>query len=292
MQGNHSVFSLKIIIFVAAFLTTFLCAQESGTGNLSGSITGPRGASISGAAITLTNRLTGVAANTVSSPAGTYAIRDLPPGNYLLHIEAKDFQAAELFIRIQPGESVTGDVRLQRLPPPEAVLVNQSPEVRTTIDAAQIEQLPSDHNTIELARLAPSVQTFDAQALSPTKSGILAASIAGRNGRTMRTDVDGIDISDEVVGGPTQNVSQSSTQEMRIIQSFAPLSSGLSAAGLINLNTRPGGDVLHGELFGNFRNQTVGMSHIPGGNDKPCSREVLGGGSGGAIKTGKLCLFV
>ena len=292
MQGNHSVFSLKIIIFVAAFLTTFLCAQESGTGNLSGSITGPRGASISGAAITFTNRLTGVASNTVSSPAGTYAMRDLPPGNYLLHVEANGYQPAELFIRIQPGESATGDVRLQRLPPPEAVLVNQSPEVRTTIDVAQIEELPSDRNTIELARLTPSVQALDALALSPTKSGIVAASIAGRNGRTMRTDVDGIDISDEVVGGPTQNVSQSSTQEMRITQSFAPLSSGLAAAGLINLNTRSGGDVLHGDLFGNFRNQAVGMAQIPGGNDNPFSRERFGGGIGGAIKPGKLFLFV
>jgi hypothetical protein len=293
MPGYKPVSVFKAFIFFVVLLTaTLLTGQDSGTGNLSGSITGARGASISGATVTLTNRVTGVSSNTVSSPAGTYAIRDLPPGDYLLHVEAKSFQPAELFIRIQPGSSATGDVRLQRLPPSEAVLVNQSPEVRQTVDAALIEQLPSDHNTIELARIAPSVQVFDAQALSPTKSGIVAASIGGRNGRTTRITVDGIDISDEVVGSSTQNVSQSSTQEMRVTQSFAPLSAGLAAAGVVNLNTRSGGDALHGDFFGNFRNQGVGIAQLPGGSDNPFSREVFGGGVGGAIKPGKLFGFI
>ena len=292
MPGTQSVSIVKTFIFIAAFLTVTLLAQDSGTGNLSGSITGPRGASISGAAITLTHRVTGVASNSISSPAGTYAIRDLPPGDYLLHVEAKGFQPADLFVRIQPGASATGDVRLQRLPPPEAVLVNQSPEVRQTIDAAQIEQLPSDHNTVELARIVPSAQVFDGLALSPTKSGIVAASIAGRNGRTTRTIVDGIDISDEVAGASTQNLSQSSTHEMRVTQSLAPLSAGLAAGGVINLSTRSGGDALHGDLFGNFRNQGVGVAQLPGSSSNSFSREVFGGGVGGAIKPGKLFGFI
>ena len=88
MPGYKPVSFFKAFIFFVVLLTaTLLTAQDSGTGNLSGSITGARGASISGATVTLTNRVTGVSSNTVSSPAGTYAIRDLPPGDYLLHVE-------------------------------------------------------------------------------------------------------------------------------------------------------------------------------------------------------------
>src|SRR6476469_7150695 len=93
MSTHRSVSRVNCYLLVVALLTTSLFAaqESSGTGNLSGSITGPRGASISGAAISLTNRITGFSSSTVSSPAGTYAIRDLPPGDYVLHVAAKGF---------------------------------------------------------------------------------------------------------------------------------------------------------------------------------------------------------
>src|SRR6266566_2793449 len=87
-------------------------AQESSTGNISGTVTGPRGASISGADVTITNKLTGQATHTTTSPAGTYAVRDLAPGDYVIHVQAKGFQPAELLVRIQGGATVTGEFRL------------------------------------------------------------------------------------------------------------------------------------------------------------------------------------
>ena len=87
-------------------------AQES-TGNVSGTITGPRGVSISGADLTITNTITGQSSHTTTSPAGTYAIRDLPPGEYVLRVEAKGFQSADLLIRLQPSGTATGHVRLR-----------------------------------------------------------------------------------------------------------------------------------------------------------------------------------
>src|SRR5881275_3248458 len=99
-------------------ISSLAYAQESSTGNISGTVTGPRGASVSGAEVTITNKLTGQATHTTTSPAGTYAVRDLAPGDYVIHVQAKGFQPAELLVRIQSGASVTGDVRLQRLAAP------------------------------------------------------------------------------------------------------------------------------------------------------------------------------
>ena len=101
-------------IAVLLVLSSLVFAQESSTGNVSGTVTGPRGASVSGADITVTTRITGQVTKTTTSPAGTYALRDLPPGEYILHVEAKGFQSADLLLRIQAASTATGDVKLQR----------------------------------------------------------------------------------------------------------------------------------------------------------------------------------
>jgi hypothetical protein len=134
-------------------------AQDSSTGNVSGTVTGPRGASVSGADLSITNKITGQSAKTTTSPAGTYAVRDLPPGQYVLHVEAKGFQPAELLIRIQASATATGDVKLARVVAPLAKLVDtETPEVRGAVKSDQMEQIPSDRGFLDLTRLEPGVQ--------------------------------------------------------------------------------------------------------------------------------------
>ena len=64
---------------MAVFLviSSLAYAQDSSTGNVSGTVTGPRGASVSGADLTITNKITGQASRTTTSPAGTYAVARL-----------------------------------------------------------------------------------------------------------------------------------------------------------------------------------------------------------------------
>ena len=61
---------------------------------------------------------------------------------------------------------------------------------------------------------------------------------------------------------------------------------------MVNVVTRSGGDDLHGQLFGNFRNQAAGIANFPGGQDNSYSREVFGGNVGGAWKKDKLFYFL
>src|SRR5256885_6308121 len=253
-------------------------AQESSTGNISGTVTGPRGASISGADVTITNKLTGQATHTTTSPAGTYAVRDLAPGDYVIHVQAKGFQPAELLVRIQSGASVTGDVRLQRLAAPSVSLVDTtSPAVRGSETSEQMEQLPTNRNFLELGNLQPGVQVLEGVALAPAKTGVSSVSMVGRSGRTTRTQADGVDITDEATGATTQNIPVSGVQELQIFQSSVPPPSTLGAAGVVNVVTKSGGNDFHGQLFGNARDKGAGIAKFPGGQANPYSREVFGG---------------
>ncbi len=274
-------------------ISSLAFAQESSTGNVSGTVTGPRGASVSGAEITLTARITGQAVKTTTSPAGTYAIRDLVPGEYLLHVEAKGFQAPDLLLRIQAAVTTTGDVKLQRVVVAGPLLVNtETPEVRGAVTSSQMEQVPTDRGFLDLTRLEPGVQLLDGQLLAPSKSGLTATSVVGRNGRTTRMQVDGVDITDETVGATTTSLPVGAVQEVRVSQSLLPLSSGLASAGVVNVITKSGANDVHGQLFGNFRDKAVGMAKLPGDLNNSYSREVFGGDVGGAWKKDKLFYFL
>ncbi len=285
----------RLIAIAAALLFTSLAlsAQTASTGNVAGTVTGARGTSVNGAAITLTNKLTGEAFRTTTSPAGTYTFRDLIPADYVLHVEAKGFTSADLLLRIQAGITASGDVKLQRLPPPGVALVNtQSIAVKGSVTATQLEQLPTGRNFLELANLEPGVQVLDGAALAPSHSGFSSVSIAGRTGRTTRMEVDGVDITDDTAGGTTQNVAVSSVQELQIGQSNLAGANALTSAGAVNMVTKSGGNDLHGEVFGNFRNKSLGVANFPGSHDDSYSREVFGGAVGGALKKDKLFVFV
>ena len=210
-----------------------------------------------------------------------------------MHVEAKGFQPADLLIRIQASGTATGDVRLLRVVAPSAKLVDtESAEVRGAVITGQMEQIPTDRQFLDLTPLEPGVQLLDGAVLAPSKSGLTATSLVGRNGRTTRMQVDGLDITDEVVGATTTNIPVGAIQEIEVGQSLLPLSSGLASAGIVNIITRSGGDDLHGQLFGNFRNQAAGNAAFPGGQDNSYSREVFGGNVGGAWKKDKLFYFL
>ncbi len=278
---------------VVLVISALAYAQDSSTGNVSGTVTGPRGASVSGADLTLTNKITGQVSRTTTSPAGTYAVRDLPPAEYVLHVEAKGFQSADILIRIQAAATATGDVRLQRVVAPVAKMVDtESPEVRGTVDSAQLEQIPTDRGFLDLTRLEPGVQELDGQVLAASKTGLTAASIVGRNGRTTRMVVDGIDVTDEAVGATTTNIPVGAIQQVGVEQSLLPLSSGLASAGLVNVVTKSATNDLHGQLFGNFRDKAAGGASLPGSKDFGYSREIFGGNVGGAWKKDKLFYYL
>ena len=295
--GTRSVFRQSGLragaIAVFLMVSSLAYAQDSSTGNISGTVTGPRGASVSGAELTITNKISGQSAHTTTSPAGTYAVRDLIPGEYVLHVEAKGFQPAEILLRIQASATATGDVKLQRVIEPSAKLVDtETAEVRGAINTDLLEQVPSDRGFLDLTRLQPGVQVLDGEVLAPSKNGLTATSLVGRNGRTTRMQVDGLDITDEAVGATTMNLPVGAIQQVEVGQSLLPLSSGLASAGVVNVVTKSAGNDLHGQLFGNFRDKAAGGAGFSGGQDNSYSRQVFGGDVGGAWKKDKLFYFL
>jgi len=268
------------------------------TGSIQGTITDPSGAVVPGAKITISSQATGQVINLVSSSAGTYASGALIPGEYIVKVEAGGFNAVTLPLTVQVGVTSNGNVALvvgqtTTMISVEATMVIVNTEQATiqgVMTSEQIEQLPIDgRNFLDLAQLEPGVQIQDGGNFDPTKNGFQAISLGGREGRTTRIEVDGIDISDETVGTTTQNIPASAIQEFQISQSSLDLSTELTSSGAVSVVTRSGGNTFHGESFLYARGNHYAARY--GDTDHPFDRQQYGARFGGPLLKDRLFFF-
>ena len=288
------------LLFAAALLlvSPWLTAQTVGTGSIVGLVADPKGNAVAGAKVDIRNIKTAAMIHVTTSSAGWYSSGPIQPGSYSVRVEAKGFNAAHLVLGVRVGNTLTANVRMQpgaAGPVIEAqggAAVNiEQPTVQSVLNADPVEKLPiNGRNFLDFGQFKAGIQLQDDSVFGPTKNGLSSLSFLGQFGRSENIDVDGVDISDEIIGGPTQNIPTSAIQEFQIAQSLLDLSTGLTSSGALNVITRSGSDEIHGEAFGVFRGDE-GAAALPGSPTASFSREQFGAGAGGAIIKDKVFWF-
>jgi Carboxypeptidase regulatory-like domain len=297
-RGSAAAFAVVALMFAAAWLP----AQTVGTGSIVGLVSDAKGKGLADTKVEITNRATSARIHVVTSDEGMYSSGPIQPGNYVVRIGAKGFKTASLAVLVQVGITAGGDVPMQ--PGPESQVVEVRNETVLNLNQAtlqgvfnpgQIDKLPvNGPNFTDLAQFEPGVQMQDGGIFSPGKDGLSSLSFLGQYGRTERISVDGVDISDETVGGTTQNIPASAIREFQVAQLLPDISTGLTSVGAVNVSTRSGSDQIHGELFGLFRGDQAAAA-LPGstpGSPKPSfQREFFGADAGGALIKNKVFWF-
>ena len=290
-------------ILLAAFGITFAAHGQTSvaTGSIQGAVTDPTGGAVKGAKATITGKATGQVTHTFTGSSGDYTSGGLIPGPYQVRVEAAGFQTTNLELEAQVGVVITGNIRLELGASSQIVEVQGSAvavdavqaTVQGVVTAQQIDQLPiNGRNFLDLAQLEPGVQIQDGTNFDPTKVGYSSISFGGRFGRAARISVDGVDISDEMVGTTTQDIPSSGIEEFQLSQSNLDLSTDLTSSGSVNVVTRSGGSAYHGELFYLIRDRRFGadLPH-PAGLEAPYQRNQFGGRLGGYLWRNKLFFF-
>src|SRR5258705_7868322 len=100
----------KRILFVLMICMTALCfsplAFGQAIGSFTGTVTDKSGASIAGAAVTVTSQGTGVTRSAQTDETGHYTVSLLPVGVYTIHVQFQGFQTVEAKdVRLQIDES-------------------------------------------------------------------------------------------------------------------------------------------------------------------------------------------
>ncbi|HEX7317641.1 MAG TPA: TonB-dependent receptor [Pyrinomonadaceae bacterium] len=299
---------MKQVVALAACVALFLSSAPSlraqqAAATLSGVVSDPNGAVVSGALVTLTQQSTGVRRETTTNGEGLYTLTNLAAGDYQLGVKATGFQAAPLNVVLQVGQNTTLNVPLEvaaaHVEPifvtDAGSLIDQtSSKVDGVVGAREIESLPlNGRNFLELALLIPG--NAPAPNFDPTKSNTVVISSAGQLGRGGNVTVDGADSNDDVVGGQVQNVSQDAVQEFQIATNRFSAQLGRSGSSVINVVTKSGSNELHGSGAFYFRGSL--FQGLPATFDRtladepPFDREQYSFTLGGPIKKDKAWFF-
>lgn len=294
------LFSLLAFAIAFSGLPAFSQATIA-TGAIQGTVTDQSDAVVPGATVTIRNVATGQTIIRATTGSGVYNSGPLNPGNYTVSVSAQGFSAVNLPTVVTIGNISPGNIKLGVASEKQEVTVEangvtintEQATVQGVITSEQIENLPiNGRNFLDAAQLEPGVQIQDAQNFDPTKNGYTGISIGGREGRTTRIEVDGLDISDETVGTTTQNIPADSIQEFQLSQSTLDMSTELTSSGAVNVLTKSGTNNLHGGAFYLFRDKRAGDANFPGGADVPFQRNHTGFTLGGPGIKDRLFFFV
>jgi hypothetical protein len=297
--------TLAACLLLVCSIAARVYAQQP-TASLSGIVTDPAGAVVTGAKVSVTQKDTGIRRETTTNDQGHYALTNLSPGEYEVSVEAQGFArtVSEQPVVLQVGQNVTLDTSLEIDPKRANVVIDLTSEiplidtVSSDVDGViterAIENLPlNGRNFLELALLVPG--NSPAPNFDPTKTNTVAISSAGQMGRGGNITIDGADNNDDVVGGPLQNVTQEAVQEFQIVTNRFSAEYGRSASSVINIVTKAGSNDLHGSASFFMRDRR--LQGLPAtfdrtsGVEPPFDRQQYAFALGGPIKREKAWWF-
>jgi len=299
--------TLLAIAFCAAFSVIPLQAQVD-TGSITGTVTDPSGAVVSGAKVTLTNEGTAASLTTTTGSDGLYRFSPVRIGNYKIDVAAGGFKtASEIHIAVDVSSNVTRNFKLQPGNVSETVEVtSQAPllqsedaSVGQVVDQKNVNDLPlNGRNFTFLAQLAAGVNSPQADTRGNAASGAFSAN--GLRPAQNNYMLDGIDNNSDtvdflngtnfVVLPPVDAIS-----EFKVQTSDFSAELGRSAGAVLNATIKSGTNELHGAAWEFFRNDKFDAADyfedakgIPKGELR---QNQFGFSAGGPIIKNKIFIF-
>jgi hypothetical protein len=242
------------MLLVAMLGLSLAVSAQTSRGTVSGTVTDPTGAVISGATVTLTNLGTTVERTTVTNDEGFYRFDAIDPGNYSLKFTASGFgevvktnipvqggQTAEVNAPLAPGgQQITVDVTAEGT----ALLQTEAPVRGGNIETKRVTELPYvGRNPAALALTLPGVST------NRGSQGASTFSVNGARGRSNNFLIDGTENNDiSVAGQGFQITNPDAVQEVSVQTSNFDAEFGRAGGAVINIITKSGTNDFHGTV--------------------------------------------
>jgi hypothetical protein len=283
------VFRFFLLVFFSLSVASFSRAQQTG---ISGRVTDSQGAVIAGASIEI-RQVGGGIFTTKSTDAGTYQVPSLRAGDYVVTVSADGFSSVQTKVTMLVGQTPEIDTTLPLASTNESVVVQSddvavdttSSTVAGNITPDEVKDMPiNGRNYMELAQLVPGVRVNAITNDTP---------LGGNNSGKFQINLDGLqvtqDTADASFGQP--RFSPDAISQFQIITNRFDATLGRSSGVYVNVQSKAGGNDIHGSLFGYFRNDAFNASDPIVHKVTALSDQQFGGTFGGPIMKDKMWYF-
>jgi hypothetical protein len=296
---------VAIVCLCLGFSATSLHAQ--GYGTISGTVTDPSGAVVTGAGVVAIEVQTGNQTRTVSGRDGRFVFPTLLPSGYSLSVTAAGFESySQTGIVLEADQALTINLILKIGAQTQTVSVTaEAPQVDTTtgtlsqvIDQAAVGDLPLNGRgaatlvtlvagVVDATNEGNGVNQGSGKTFSPSQ--LTVVQVASVNGTLPNQDnflLDGGNNLDEMTNVNDPYPMPDAVQEFSVQTSNYNAEFGQSAGAVVNIVTKSGGEQFHGDLFEYLRNGFFNAeSHFnPPGDQDTLHRHQFGGSVGGPVK--------
>jgi hypothetical protein len=299
--------ALRRAAILCLLLPPFASLAQNPQGALRGIVQDTSGGRIASAKVVVRAAESSFQRETSTNDRGEFRFEDLSPGSYHISVSAAGFTSASSDAKVLVGSVLEINVTLTPAALRQAVSVKGQASSITTqsVDATSaVEQAvvsAQDLDTIPLAArsfaniayMAPGTEPVEPS--DPTKARITAVSTGGSSGLNNEVSVDGVDNSDDWIGGFLQNFSPEAIQEFAIRTAQENADSGRTTAASVVITTKRGTNEWHGDEAFYLRAAALNARFPidnPGPNPKqPFSRQNYIGSVGGPLVKDKLWFF-
>jgi len=315
MRILKTVLVILVLLTATAIPATLCLAQTASTGALTGTVTDPTGAVVTGAKVTATNESTAESRSAVSDSEGNYRVPLLPPGHYRLEISNTGFKTTTLpDVPVVVTETSRLNVQLEIGAMTESVQVQATEELVQTdssargrvVDGTAIVNLPLvSRNYTQIIGLSPGVtaQVTNASELGRGSGGLGGTGVGfyahGDRSYDNSFQMNGLGVNDVFQQGTTSGgvpiPNPDTIQEFKVQTGQYDAAFGRNAGANVNVVTRGGGNQFHGTAFEFFRNSALNannfFSNLNGQKKPVLNQNQFGGTLGGPIVKQKLLFF-
>ena len=271
-------------------------------GSVSGLVTDPSTAPVSGVRIRLVHQETNKTRSAVSDAQGEFVISLLPLGSYRLEAERAGYRKHVQTLVLQVNQELRIEIALRLGSVKETVIVTGTPALLRRRSAAlgavienrQIRGLPLDgRNSFELSLLLPGAVPA-APGSAGSVRGDFAIHINGAREDSNQFLLDGIYNGDPKLNGVGVNPPVDAIQEFEVLTSTYDASFGRNAGGQVSVVLKSGTNRFHGSVYEFIRNKSVDARNyfVPPNEDDPqYQRNQFGFSLGGPVRKDRTFFF-
>ena len=282
------------------------------TGSITGQVTDPSGALVSGANVIAENVATAVKTTATTNAAGLYTIRFLPIGTYKVTVEAKGFSSANVpAFSLEINQTAKVDVAL-KIGSTETIVVQEEAHpildttdstLGVTLSTNEIANIPlNGRNFSSLTLYQPGAVATDPTGLTGNNaierntynSGVVT--INGNRQQANNYMVEGADNNEPQNNLIGYNPAPDAIGELKVVSANANATYGNANGGAIVTVLKSGTNSFHGSAYYLLENQNLDAnSWVNGLTNSPITKytqNIFGGTLGGPILRNKLFFFV